>query len=52
VATGAGLLPPAGQERPGDLLSPDDVGAALRFVVTFPAVGVRLDIDLQSQRST
>jgi NADP-dependent 3-hydroxy acid dehydrogenase YdfG len=52
VAAGAGLLSPAGQERPGDLLSPDDVAAAVRFVVTFPATGCPVEIDLQPQRAT
>jgi NADP-dependent 3-hydroxy acid dehydrogenase YdfG len=52
VAAGAGLLSPAGQERPGELLTPDDVAAAVRFVVTFPATGCPVEIDLQPQRST
>jgi NADP-dependent 3-hydroxy acid dehydrogenase YdfG len=52
VAAGAGLLSPAGQERPGDLLTPDDVAAAVRFVVTFPATGCPVEIDLQPQHST
>ena len=52
VAAGAGLLSPAGRERPGDLLTPDDVAAAVRFVVTFPATGCPVEIDLQPQRST
>jgi NADP-dependent 3-hydroxy acid dehydrogenase YdfG len=52
VAAGAGLLSPAGQERPGDLLTPDDVAAAVRFVVTFPSTGCPVEIDLQPQRST
>ena len=52
VAAGAGLLSPAGQERPGDLLTPEDVAAAVRFVVTFPATGCPVEIDLQPQRST
>ncbi len=52
VAAGAGLWSPAGRERPGDLLSPDDVAAAVRFVVTFPANGCPVEIDLQPQRST
>jgi NADP-dependent 3-hydroxy acid dehydrogenase YdfG len=51
VAAGAGLLSPAGQERPGDLLTPDDVAAAVRFVVTFPVTGCPVEIDLQPQRS-
>jgi len=52
VAAGAGLLSPAGQDRPHELLSPDDVAAAVRFVVTFPATGCPVEIDLQPQRST
>ena len=52
VAAGAGLLSPAGRDRPGDLLTPDDVAAAVRFVVTFPATGCPVEIDLQPQRST
>ena len=51
VAAGAGLLSPAGQERPGDLLTPDDVAAAVRFVVTFPVNGCPVEIDLQPQKS-
>lgn len=52
VAAGAGLLSPAGQERPGDLLTPGDVAAAVCFVVTFPVTGCPVEIDLQPQRST
>jgi NADP-dependent 3-hydroxy acid dehydrogenase YdfG len=52
VAAGVGLLSPAGQERPGDLLTPDDVAAAVRFVVTFPSTGCPVEIDLQPQHST
>jgi NADP-dependent 3-hydroxy acid dehydrogenase YdfG len=52
VAAGASLLSPAGRERPGDLLTPDDVAAAVRFVVTFPVTGCPVEIDLQPQRST
>ncbi len=52
VAAGAGLLSPAGQERPHELLNPDDVAAVVRFVVTFPANGCPVEIDLQPQRST
>jgi NADP-dependent 3-hydroxy acid dehydrogenase YdfG len=52
VAAGASLLSPAGRERPGDLLTPDDVAAAVRFVVTFPATGCPVEIDLQPQRSS
>ena len=52
VAAGASLLSPAGRERPGQLLTPDDVAAAVRFVVTFPTSGCPVEIDLQPQRST
>ena len=51
VAAGAGLLSEAGRERPGELLTPDDVAAAVRFVVTFPATGCPVEIDLQPQRT-
>ena len=51
VAAGAGLLSPAGQERPGDLLAPDDVAAAVRFVVTFPVRGCPVEVELQPQRT-
>jgi NADP-dependent 3-hydroxy acid dehydrogenase YdfG len=52
VAAGASLLSPAGRDRPGELLTPDDVAAAVRFVVTFPPTGCPVEIDLQPQRST
>jgi NADP-dependent 3-hydroxy acid dehydrogenase YdfG len=51
VAAGAGLQSEAGQSRPGTLLAPDDVAAAVRFVVTFPARGCPTEIDLQPQQS-
>lgn len=51
VAAGGGLMSPQGQERPETLLQPDDVAAAVRFVVTFPATGCPVEIDLQPQRS-
>ena len=50
VAAGGGLTSPQGQERPETLLQPDDVAAAVRFVVTFPATGCPVEIDLQPQR--
>ena len=51
VAAGAGLLSEAGSRRPGDLLTPTDVAAAVRFVVTFPSTGCPTEIELQPQRS-
>ena len=51
VAAGAGLLSPAGQERPQELLSPDDVAAAVRFVVDFPRTGCPVEVELQPQRT-
>lgn len=39
VAAGSGLWPPAGQAGPDELLQPEDVAAAVRFVVTYPARG-------------
>ena len=51
VAAGAGLLSPAGQERPRELLSPGDVAAAVSFVLEFPANGCPVEIELQPQRS-
>lgn len=50
VAAGAGLWSPPGQERPDELLQPEDVAAAVRFVVTFPARGCPTEIRLQPQR--
>ena len=50
VAAGAGLFSPPGQERPEQLLQPEDVAAAVRFVVTFPARGCPTEIQLQPQR--
>ena len=50
VAAGAGLLSPAGQERPAELLSPADVAAAVRFVVD-PANGCPVEVELQPQRT-
>ena len=50
VAAGAGLLSPAGQQHPERLLQPEDVAAAVRFVVTFPARGCPTEIQLQPQR--
>jgi len=50
VAAGAALLSPAGQDHPERLLQPEDVAAAVRFVVTFPARGCPIEIQLQPQR--
>lgn len=51
VAAGGGLWSPSGQERPEQLLQPEDVAAAVRFVVTFPSRGCRVEIQLQPQRN-
>jgi NADP-dependent 3-hydroxy acid dehydrogenase YdfG len=51
VAAGAGLRSPAGTQRPDTLLAPQDVAAAVRFVVTFPARGCPTEIELQPQRT-
>ena len=51
VAAGAGLGSPAGQQRPQELLSPEDVAAAVRFVVDFPSRGCPVEIELQPQRT-
>lgn len=51
VAAGAGLLSPAGQERPQELLAPADVAAAVRFVVEFPRAGCPVEVELQPQRT-
>jgi NADP-dependent 3-hydroxy acid dehydrogenase YdfG len=51
VAAGGGLWSPAGQTRPQELLQPEDVAAAVRFVVTFPSRGCPTEIRLQPQRS-
>jgi NADP-dependent 3-hydroxy acid dehydrogenase YdfG len=51
VAAGAGLLSPAGRRAPEHLLAPEDVAAAVRFVVTFPARGCPTEIRLQPQRT-
>ncbi len=47
VAAGSGLLSEAGTRRPNDLLTPMDVAAAVRFVVTFPSTGCPTEIELQ-----
>jgi NADP-dependent 3-hydroxy acid dehydrogenase YdfG len=51
VAAGAGLLSEAGTHHPERLLSPQDVAAAVRFVVSFPHNGCPTEIELQPQRS-
>lgn len=51
VAAGSGLRSPAGTERPETLLTPQDVAAAVRFVVTFPGSGCPTVVELQPQRS-
>lgn len=48
VAAGASLRSPAGQ-RPERLLRPDDVAAAVRFVVTFPATGCPTEVVVHPQ---
>ena len=50
VAAGPALLSPAGQDHPERLLQPEDVAAAVRFVVTFPRRGCPIEIQLQPQR--
>ena len=50
VAAGAALQSPAGQDHPERLLQPEDVAAAVRFVVTFPRRGCPIEIQLQPQR--
>jgi len=52
VAAGVGLLSPAGQERPGELLSPADVAAAVRFVVTSSTTCCPTEIHLRPLHST
>ena len=51
VAAGAALGSPAGADHPERLLQPDDVAAAVRFVVTFPGTGCPVEISLQPQRT-
>ena len=51
VAAGGGLLSPAGQQRPQDLLAIADVAAALRFVVTSSPSCCPTEIQLQPLRS-
>lgn len=50
VAAAGGLSSAAGQERPTELLQPEDVAPAVRFVVTFPPRGCPTEIQLQPQR--
>ncbi len=51
VAAGGGLLSPAGQRRPAELLAVADVAAAVRFVVTSSPSCCPTEIHLQPQRS-
>ena len=51
VAAGAGALSPAGQQRPHVLLQPEDVAAAVGFVVGFPDRGCPTEITLLPQRT-
>lgn len=51
VAAGAGLGSPTGADHPERLLRPEDVAAAVRFVVTFPGTGCPVEISLQPQRT-
>lgn len=51
VAAGAGLLSPAGRTSPERLLTPADVAAAVRFVVTFSGTGCPTEIVLQPQHT-
>ncbi|HEV2887269.1 MAG TPA: SDR family NAD(P)-dependent oxidoreductase [Jatrophihabitans sp.] len=50
VAAGAGLGSPQGQAGPEQLLQPEDVASAVRFVVTFPERGCPTEIRLEPQR--
>ncbi len=50
VAAGAGLGSPQGQAHPEQLLQPEDVAAAVRFVVSFPDRGCPTEIRLEPQR--
>lgn len=50
VAAGGGLWSPAGRSRPHELLQPEDIAAAVRFVVSFPPRGCPTEIQLQPQR--
>ncbi|NPD05759.1 SDR family NAD(P)-dependent oxidoreductase [Nocardioides sp. zg-1308] len=47
VAAGAGLLSPQGVEDPTSLLQPEDVAAAVDFVVRFPGHGCPVLVELQ-----
>ncbi|WP_116449903.1 SDR family oxidoreductase [Blastococcus litoris] len=49
VAAGAGLRAPG--VRPGELLQPDDVAAAVRWVVGTPAHVCPVEVELQPQRT-
>lgn len=50
VAAGAGLRSPQGQANPEQLLQPEDVAAAVGFVVTFSDRGCPTEIRLEPQR--
>lgn len=47
VAAGAGQRSPTAQERPEDLLTPAEVAAAARFVLTFPGRGCPTETRLE-----
>ena len=49
VAAGASLASPAGRDRPETLLRPEDVAAAVRFVVTMPPHACVPELELQPQ---
>ena len=51
VAAGAGAYSEAGRNRPEQLLTPADVAAAVRFVVTFPNTGCPTEITLAPQHT-
>jgi NADP-dependent 3-hydroxy acid dehydrogenase YdfG len=51
VAAGGGLLSPAGQERPHELLQPADVADAVEYVVNSPPHVCPTEIRLSPQRS-
>lgn len=51
VAAGAGLASPTAATHPERLLAPEDVAAAVRFVVGFPDRGCPTEIRLEPQHS-